>query len=77
VCGGIAGLTCPRGDYCRIAPPAAPDKTGVCTARPQMCMMIWRPVCGADHKTYSNSCTAAAAGVDIARAGACAAASPK
>jgi hypothetical protein len=70
-CGGLAGLACPKGDYCRIAPPQAPDKMGVCRPRPQICAMNYAPVCGVNHRTYSNACMAAAAGVNVAHAGKC------
>ena len=37
----------------------------------RMCTMQYDPVCGCDFKTYSNSCTAAAAGVPSHTKGAC------
>eukprot|EP00736_Rhodelphis_marinus_P011669 Rmarinus@m.30206 len=36
-----------------------------------ICIMLYDPVCGVNHKTYSNSCFAACEGVDIAKKGPC------
>lgn len=61
---------CGDGYYCyRIMGDC--DGTGVCTLRPKVCPMIWYPVCGCDDNTYSNACTAAAAGVNVKHLGQC------
>jgi hypothetical protein len=73
MCGGIAGFQCGEGLYCSMTPEMQhiADGSGVCRAKPQMCTREYRPVCGADGKTYGNSCTAASAGVSVAKPGEC------
>ncbi|WP_299110772.1 Kazal-type serine protease inhibitor domain-containing protein [uncultured Bradyrhizobium sp.] len=70
-CGGVAGLTCPAGQYCSISPPQHPDKMGVCRPKPEICNMLYQPVCGVNHHTYPNACSAAAAGINVTHAGKC------
>jgi hypothetical protein len=73
-CGGVAGIACGAHESCRIAPPIYPDKMGACVreaARPQMCNMLYQPVCGRNGKTYPNRCHAQRAGVKVRHAGQC------
>jgi len=74
ICGGIAGLTCPEDQYCNFSEEArcgAADATGTCVEKPGACTREFRPVCGCDDQTYSNACTAAAAGVSVVSTGEC------
>jgi hypothetical protein len=56
--------------YC-AKPPASCDAAGTCTVRPDACTHLEDPVCGCDGATYGNRCGAAAAGTNVAHAGAC------
>jgi hypothetical protein len=73
MCGGIAGFQCQQGLYCQMSPEMLKiaDGSGTCRQRPQMCTREYRAVCGADGKTYGNACTAASAGVSVAKQGEC------
>jgi hypothetical protein len=74
MCGGFAGFQCGEGLSCQMEPGQCrkvADASGVCRKPPQMCTMIFEPVCGCDGKTYGNACAAAAKGVSVASEGEC------
>lgn len=47
------------------------DARGVCLPRPQICPYYFAEVCGCDGETYSNECSASAAGTSLASSDAC------
>jgi Kazal-type serine protease inhibitor domain len=73
VCGGFFGLPCGAKEFCQF--PAGRcgwfDITGRCTRVPQLCPLIFRPVCGCDGKTYSNDCIRQVAKVSKKHDGRC------
>jgi hypothetical protein len=78
-CGGIAGLACASTEFCNYEVAAGgqgcdgsiADASGVCETRPEICTSEYVPVCGCDQRSYSNACSAHAAGVAVMREGSC------
>jgi len=78
-CGGFAANVrpCAAGLFCEGPFPelaCVPDVGGTCQVRPEVCDLIYAPVCGCDCKTYGNDCERQSAGVSKRAAGACSAA---
>ncbi|MDO8630777.1 MAG: Kazal-type serine protease inhibitor family protein, partial [Phycisphaerales bacterium] len=72
VCGGIAGIPCPEGKFCKLpVGECCCDFFGVCAPIPGPCPEYADPVCGCDGVTYDNPCFADAAAVSIAHFGRC------
>ncbi len=66
----VTGKECGKKQFCE-RPGLSCLHWGVCVPRPQGCFDLWDPVCGCDGQTYSNTCYANAAGVDISSEDAC------
>lgn len=61
---------CDRNQFC-AAPIGMCEGAGQCEVRPQVCPLVFDPVCGCDGQTYSNTCFAAMAGVRVESLGEC------
>lgn len=79
LCGSRGGVTCGKGEFCDFTPEAmcgSLDHGGTCTKKPELCTLIYSPVCGCDDKTYASDCSAHAAGVSVQHQGECKGAKP-
>ena len=71
-CFPMAGVVpCPADQFCK-SPLGLCGMVGTCTAKPGVCPMLFKPVCGCDGQTYGNSCEADAAMTSTASDGECA-----
>jgi hypothetical protein len=73
-CGGLQGLACAKGEYCKYAITdncGASDQMGTCATMPLGCNDNILTVCGCDGKTYPSACVAAGSGVSEASNAAC------
>ena len=74
-CGARTGLGCNADQFCSWTAEGIcgwADATGTCSFKPEMCPMVYQPVCGCDGQTYGNACQAGSAGMSVASDGACA-----
>lgn len=62
---------CKDGLYCQADPSQVCSDAGTCAKKPEVCILVYKPVCGCNGVTYGNSCSAAGAGANIASPGAC------
>jgi hypothetical protein len=72
-CAGTAGLGCDPGLWCQLAAGrcGAADAEGTCVHSPQVCNMLFKPVCACGGKTYGNDCELARAKMQKAHNGPC------
>jgi hypothetical protein len=73
-CGGIAGVQCAAGEFCRFPTGQCQiaDNQGQCTSKQIVCAAaVGMAVCGCDGKTYFDDCTATIAGQSLKSTGAC------
>ena len=69
-----ADIACGIGEYCAL--PGVCSGEGVCTKKPDACIMLSAPVCGCDGKTYGNFCEASSSSVNVKGKGKCEAVNP-
>src|ERR1700723_4275127 len=57
-CAGAAGVGCDAGLWCELDAGACSNAAaeGKCAHAPQICNMIYMPVCACGGKTYGNDC---------------------
>jgi hypothetical protein len=70
-CSGNAG--CGGNEFCQFPTGvcSSADKTGHCAAAPDICAMVYQPVCGCNGQTFSNDCARRQAKVSKKHDGGC------
>ncbi len=72
-CGGTAGTGCDAGLYCELMAGGCSNAIaeGKCAVAPQICNMLYMPVCACGGKTYGNDCERRRARAQKAHNGPC------
>jgi len=72
-CAGAAGAGCDAGLWCELAAGACGNAVaeGKCVRAPQVCNMLFAPVCACGGRTYGNDCERRHAMAQRAHAGPC------
>lgn len=73
-CGSLGLPRCPEGQFCNFpigSNCGRTDLPGVCTVPPEICLRIYKPVCGCNGMTYGNECEAAGQMMSAERLGPC------
>jgi hypothetical protein len=71
-CRSGPSASCGRGSWCEPKIGQCKGGTaGICIRVPEVCTMLYKPVCGCDGKTYGNDCERRAQRVGKKHEGAC------
>jgi len=62
---------CGSDAFCKKPVGACDKEEGVCSQRPDACIMLYAPVCGCNNRTYGNGCIADSFGINILHEGEC------
>ncbi len=69
--------SCPENQFCQVGDAQSCSTTsaallsGTCQPKPMLCTLMYSPVCGCDHRTYSSACAAHGAGTSVWYEGEC------
>ncbi|MSP90328.1 MAG: hypothetical protein EXR79_00755 [Myxococcales bacterium] len=64
-------VACQANEYCKASLANACGGAGTCALKPTICQPPNATVCGCDGKHYASGCSAAVAGVNVAKTGTC------